>query len=233
MEASHSKPAAQAADGAPAAVPLFARARNLTLRTSQGCPFAGIDLDIPEGSLFAVRGRAGSGRTSLLLSVAGRMAPTSGSLQVLGFDLPRCRAKILKRVALAEFTGINDLPGNLSVRSVVASELALRGRKAKISDAQDYLGSWDMEHTARMDVRDLSAEARVRLSVALALSGGAEAVVVDDIEDGLTSTQSQRLMDLLRDVSRGECTAGRRVTALVACTERGLALQADGVCSLG
>ncbi len=212
---------------------LFACARDLTLRTSEGCPFAGVDLDIPAGSLFAIRGRAGSGRTSLLLTLAGRMLPTSGSLSVLGFELPRYRAKVLRRVGLAEFPGVTDLPETLSVRAVTASELALYGRKAKVADAEAYLDAWDMAHTARMDVRDLSAEARVRLAVALALAGGAEAVAVDSIEDGLTGTQSQRLMDFLHDVSRGVHTDGRRITVMLACTERGLALQADGMCSLG
>lgn len=217
-----------------AAPPLFAEAHDLTLRTSGGCPFAGVDLAIPRTSLFAVRGSAGAGKTSLLLTLAGRMAATSGTLKVLGYSLPAQRSKILRQVGLAEFRGLNDLPAAAPVSSAISCELAMFGRPAKASNAAAFLEKWDMPWMQRMDVRDLSAEARVKLSVALALAGGAQAVAVDDIETGLTGTQTLRLMEFLESVAHGGCEAvPGGATVLVGCLDRDVAAHADAVCNLG
>ena len=65
-------------------------ARNLHLTGKRGPVYGPIDLTVRTGELLLVTGPAGSGRTALLLTLAGRLRPSPGSeLTVLGHRLPR------------------------------------------------------------------------------------------------------------------------------------------------
>ena len=58
----------------------YMAARGLELKTLAGYAYKGVDLEVSKGELFAVRGRNGSGKTALLLTLAGRMKPTGDSI---------------------------------------------------------------------------------------------------------------------------------------------------------
>ena len=68
---------------------LAVRARDLRLDGKRGRIYGTIDLDLTQGSLTVLTGRAGTGKTSLLLSIAGRMKPSAGELNVQGNEMPR------------------------------------------------------------------------------------------------------------------------------------------------
>ncbi|GLX48257.1 hypothetical protein Shyhy01_12070 [Streptomyces hygroscopicus subsp. hygroscopicus] len=53
-------------------------AEGLGLRGPRGWAFRGVSLDAEPGSLIAIEGPSGSGRTCLLLTLTGRMRPTEG-----------------------------------------------------------------------------------------------------------------------------------------------------------
>ncbi len=199
------------------------RARGLELKTLMGCPYSGIDLDIEQGKVYAVRGHNGSGKTSLLLTLAGRMAFTKGSLNVLGYDLPKGRRHVQRQIGLGLFEGLNDLQDSLTVSYVVASEFELYGRKVSKEAIKSYLVECDLTDFADTRVNDLTTERRIMLGVALAWVGHPKMIVVDDIEDQLTKDQSQVLMDELLNLAHA-----RNVSIVVGVVERDLAEQADG-----
>lgn len=92
-----------------------------------GTVFADVDLRVPEGGILVVHGAPGGGKTSLLLTLAGRMAFTAGSLDVAGRLLPDQRHGVRKATALAEITGVNDLDPLLSIGDHLTERLAGRG----------------------------------------------------------------------------------------------------------
>src|SRR5262247_758243 len=57
-----------------------------------------IDLEVPRGSAFGFLGRNGAGKTTLVRLLLGLAQPTSGTMKLLGHDLPGERAKALARV---------------------------------------------------------------------------------------------------------------------------------------
>lgn len=207
--------------------PLFARARDLGLRTMLGCPYAGMDIDVHKGELTALRGRNGSGKTALLLTLAGRMAHTQGSLEIMGATMPKQRGHVQRHVGLGLIKGVNDLQDNLPVASVVSAEFELYGRRGRRENVAAYLDEWRLAGVARTRVKDLSKESLVRLGIALAMVNNPEAIAVDDVEDQLTRVQSERLVRLLSDIAHN-----RGIAVMVACTERDLAALADRVYNL-
>ncbi|KAF3464957.1 ATP-binding cassette domain-containing protein [Streptomyces sp. Tu 3180] len=88
---------------------LAVSARDFGLRGPRGWAFRGVGVDAEPGSLIAVEGPSGSGRTCLLLALTGRMRSTEGRAAVGGLELPRRMAAVRRISALAHVTGVTDL----------------------------------------------------------------------------------------------------------------------------
>ena len=200
----------------------YIAARGLELKTLAGYAYKNVDLEASRGELVAVRGRNGSGKTALLLTLAGRMKSTDGTLTVGGFDLPRERAKVGRKVGLGIFAGLNDLQDSLTAAYAVGAEFELFGRKPRREQVKAYMEAWGIGDVADIRIKDMTAEKRTQLGIALAFVGEPEAVVVDDIEDQLTMSQSEGLMELLHRAAREQ-----NVAIVVGVVERELADMAD------
>ncbi|WP_084468600.1 ABC transporter ATP-binding protein [Nocardiopsis trehalosi] len=174
-------------------------ADGLELRTRAGPVYSGVDLSAAPGSLTVLHAEAGSGRTALLLTLAGRMRPTSGTLRVDGHRVPGAARRIRRIAALGLSDGVNDLDERLTVRHHLTERLLLRVRPADQGTraaALDDAGLGGLD-TAR-PVRDLSASEKVRLGVALALLEEPRLICVDDADAGLGPRAQARFWRTLR-----------------------------------
>ena len=220
--ASGSSLVVRSGDAASAAGEPYFRARGLGLKTYAGYVYRDEDVDARAGELFAVRGRNGSGKTALLLTLAGRMKPTEGTLSAGGLELPRQRAKVARHVGLGLFKGLNDLQDSLTAAYAASAEFELHGRRPRRDAVLAYLREWGLDDAADVRVKDLTSQKLATLGIALAFSGEPDAVVVDDVEDQLTMAQSASLVKLLREAARS-----RGAAVVVGVVERDLAAMAD------
>jgi len=198
-------------------------AKDLELKTLLGCPYTGVTFNVKQGEVFALRGRNGSGKSALLLTVAGRTRFTKGNLTVLDQPLPHGAHEVQKRVGLALFDGLNDLPDTQLVRMVVAAEFELYDRRLSREDIMRYLNEWKLDDIAEKRIRELTRDQLVHLGIALAWASHPDIIVVDDIESQLTKDQSTNIMNDLRSLARK-----RNVTIVIGVLERDLAAMADG-----
>ncbi len=180
-------------------------------------------MDIPRAKATAICGEDGSGKTSLLLTLAGRMASNEGSLSVDDLELPKARGKVQRLSGLGFFEHVNEVQPNLSIQALVAAELGLYGLRSNKEDAQGYLDRWGLLDKASTRAGELTAEDRVRFGIALGMVSEPEMLAVDDIEQRLTHHQSRKLMQYLCNLARDG------LTVLVACTEYEIARGADAV----
>ncbi|MER6455355.1 ATP-binding cassette domain-containing protein [Streptomyces sp900105245] len=202
-------------------------AEGLGLAGPRGWAFRGITLDAQPGSLIAIEGPSGSGRTCLLLALTGRMKPTEGVAAVGGFKLPRHMAALRRVAAVANVAGVTDLDPALTVgehlreRALLQSRFgdslrevlrprARRGHAARLRiDAALAAAGLDPETLpkgSRTAVRDLERLQELRLSVALALVGRPRLLGVDDIETKLSDAERAEVWDLLRSLTRAGTT---------------------------
>lgn len=171
-------------------LPLDVKARDLVLQGPRGPVYGPLDLDIPAGWLIAVVGREGSGRTSLLLTLSGRMRPTSGSLEILGTDGLRHARRIQRRSAVACFSAIDALDEGLRLRELIHERadfsVPLWRRAPRLGDPamtsliECVFGDAPFDPDAF--VWQLSTLDRFRLRILLALIASPELLVVDDVD---------------------------------------------------
>lgn len=210
---------------APAAHDSAVHASALRLDGKRGRIYGPIDLDIEPGSLSLLTGAAGSGKTSLLLTVTGRMKPNRGcDLDVLGRPLPGRALGVQRRSAVVGVHGLDDLDEEVTVAASV------REREAWLAPWHRIVRTPDDAHVAevcapvfgddpppraRQLIHELDDVENLRLRLALALLSRPELVVVDDV-DSLHDLDSRRqLWDSLRSLSE------RGVTVIAAASTAG------------
>ncbi|MFE7035707.1 ATP-binding cassette domain-containing protein [Streptomyces sp. NPDC057621] len=209
-------------------------AEDFGLRGPRGWAFRGVDVDAEPGSLIAVEGPSGSGRTCLLLALTGRMKPTEGHARVGLFELPKQMAAVRRVSAPAHVPGVTDLEPALSVaehlreRALLQRRFGgsvrglLRPRQERLTEARlridtalaaAGLDPVTLPKGSRTAVRDLERLEALRLSVALALIGRPRLLGIDDTDLKLSDAERTEVWALLRSLTE----AGTTVVAV--CSE--------------
>ncbi|MFF1624737.1 ATP-binding cassette domain-containing protein [Streptomyces sp. NPDC058272] len=209
-------------------------AEDFGLEGPRGWAFRGVRLDAEPGSLIAIEGPSGSGRTCLLLALTGRMRPTEGSAVVGASRLPKQMAAVRQESALAHVPGVTDLDPALTVGEHLSERAllqrrfggslrgALRPRAERTAEAKlridRALAAAGLDREAlpkgsRTAVRDLERLEALRLSIALALLGRPRLLGVDDTDLKLSDAERAEVWALLRSLAE----AGS--TVLAVCSE--------------
>ncbi|KUL34144.1 ABC transporter ATP-binding protein [Streptomyces sp. NRRL F-4489] len=197
-------------------------ARGIGVKGPRGWAFRGVDITADPGSLIAVRGPSGSGRTCLLLALTGRMRLTEGHAAVAGFPLPKRMGTVRGRTALAHVPGVTDLEPALTVAEHLREQALLAPRlhgsplgalpwgrrhreatRARIDAALAAAGldPETLPKGLRTCVRDLERLEALRLSVALAVLHQPRLLAVDDLDLKLSADERAAAWQLLRDVA--------------------------------
>jgi ABC-2 type transport system ATP-binding protein len=93
-------------------------ARGITHRYGRRDALLGVDLEVPEGALYALLGPNGAGKTTLLQILMGIRRPTSGSVALFGKDASRL--SVDERGAVAYVAEGQRLPGWMTLRQLEA-----------------------------------------------------------------------------------------------------------------
>ena len=192
---------------------ILLKAEELGLRRFSGSPFWGISLSVTPHQIIAVSGEHGSGKSALLLTLAGYMKFTSGKLRIGDAVLPRERKRSRRYVGLGLFGTLNELCKTQTVAEALAAELKLAAgcpllkkqygefagnRGALFRYADDMLARWKVSVSSKTLIGDLTPDKRTRLGIALALLKQPQLLFLDDIETELTGEQSRLLWSDLR-----------------------------------
>ncbi|MFG2191162.1 ATP-binding cassette domain-containing protein [Streptomyces sp. NPDC048639] len=193
----------------------------------RGWAFQDIDLNAGPGSLIAVTGPSGSGRTSLLLALTGRMRPAAGHAEVAGLRLPQKMADVRRISALGHVPGVAELDPALTVTEHMRERALLqrrfngslrallRPRHERAGEAQHLIDAalaaagLDLDPLPkgpRTAVRDLERLEALRLSVALALIERPRLLAVDDTDMKLSDDEREQAWAMLRTVTEAGTT---------------------------
>lgn len=175
-------------------------AHGIAARGPDGVVFANLDLRAEPGSLTVVTGPSGSGRTSLLLALCGRLRIITGELEVDGFPLPRKARKVRSLIRPARLRPGCELEERHLVREAMTERRLISGaNKASLELGMELVG---LELDRSLMVCELPPEEKLLLAVALAAAPAPAGIVVDDVDAGLTQSGRARVWAALREVTR-------------------------------
>ncbi|MBA2560652.1 MAG: ABC transporter ATP-binding protein [Propionibacteriales bacterium] len=160
----------------------------------------GIDLVVAAGTVVALLGTNGAGKTSALEVVEGLARPTAGEVRVLGLDPIADRAEIRRRTGVLLQT--SGFPADLTVAETLRMWASTMTSARPVTDA---LAELDLVGRADIRVRSLSGGELRRLDLACTLLGDPEVVLLDEPTTGLDPESRRRVWDLvsaLRDRGR-------------------------------
>lgn len=198
-------------------------AKNLHLDGPHGLVYGPLDMYVDAGDLVVLQGPQGSGRTSLLLTLAGRMKPSGSTVQltVCGEQLPARREIVQGRAAVAGFAGIDDLEPDVTVADVVRERLAwltpwYRRTPAVTAERLERLAAPTFGPRTvpapRTLVHDLDEVDGMLLRIVVALLAAPDLLVVDDLDQVHDTARRQIVWDRLAALA----STGLTVVASVA-----------------
>lgn len=203
-----------AADGGPSPIAGESPAvelRAVTAGYDGRAALEGVDLAIQRGSLLAIFGPNGGGKTTLLKLIAGVLRPWTGSVETLGVPA----GSAARRVAYVPQAELVDWSFPITVWTV-----AMMGRFARLgpfrqpakADRDAVMTALErvrMDRHARTQIGRLSGGQRRRAFLARALAAEPDLYLLDEPVTGVDTPTQEDLMTLLAD----EATQGRTIVA--------------------
>jgi len=161
-----------------------------------------------QGSLVGIMGASGAGKTTLLNILSGNLKPTDGSVKINGLDLNSRMDKLKGVIGLIPQDDL--LIEELTVFQNLYYNASLCFRKTPKKDLQKLVDR-TLVSLGLQDIQDLkvgtpfnkliSGGQRKRLNVALELLREPSVLFVDEPTSGLSSRDSENVMDLLRELA--------------------------------
>jgi len=157
----------------------------------------GLDLEVPPGACFGLLGPNGAGKSTTMRMLTGQAVADSGTITVLGYDLP-AQSK-LARGRMGVCPQESDLDIDMSVREVLdifarLYRIPRSERRAAVDAALTLAG---LEGRAEDRATKLSGGMQRRLLIARALIHEPELVLLDEPTVGLDPQVRQQLWSLI------------------------------------
>ncbi|MET8171952.1 ABC transporter ATP-binding protein [Streptomyces clavifer] len=176
-----------------------------------------VSLDVPAGTLTAVVGPSGSGKSSLLAIAATLVTPDQGRVVVAGTDtagLGRAEKAALRRERIGiVFQQPNLLPSLTAAEQVqVMAHLSGGSVRAARARAEELLDAVGLADRADRRPHQLSGGERQRINIARALMNEPAVLLVDEPTSALDHERGAAVLDLLAALTRERSTATVLVT---------------------
>ncbi|MEU5774632.1 ABC transporter ATP-binding protein [Streptomyces venezuelae] len=176
-----------------------------------------VSLDVPKGSLTAVLGPSGSGKSSLLAVAATLVAPDAGTVTVDGTPttgLSRRELTALRRHRIGiVFQQPNLLPSLTAAEQLqVMAEIDGRRARTARNRAAELLDAVGLADRADRRPHQLSGGERQRVNIARALMNGPTVLLVDEPTSALDHERGATVIDLIARLTRERATATVLVT---------------------
>ena len=159
----------------------------------------GVSLTVPAGSITAVLGANGAGKSSLLRAVSGIVRPQSGRVRFCGEDITRQGAEDIVRRGLAHVPEgggvIQELTVEENLRLGSLCRCARSERPKALKDVFDLFPR--LEEHRKHHASSLSGGERQMLSIGRALMGRPKMLLLDEPSLGLAPMLASRIMGLI------------------------------------
>ena len=169
--------------------------RGLHVRRGKTEVFTSLDLDIPRGQITGLMGPSGCGKTTLIRSIVGVQKIAGGTVTVLG--APAGTSEQRRRVAYD--TQAASVYGDITIQQNLRYFARVIG--APVSDVDRVIDQVGLRDQAKQTVDSLSGGQESRVSLAVAMLGSPDLLVLDEPTVGLDPLLRAELWEIFRGLS--------------------------------
>jgi ABC-2 type transport system ATP-binding protein len=143
----------------------------------------GVDFDVARGSIFALLGANGAGKTTVVKILSTLLKADAGTASVNGFDVATQAAEVRGSISLTgQFAAVDEI---LSGRENLVLVAQLRRLEHPSAIADDLLDRFSLTDAAARRVSTYSGGMRRRLDIAMSLIGNPQIIFLDEPTSGL------------------------------------------------
>lgn len=163
---------------------------------------AGLDMSVPEGSVFGLIGPNGAGKTTAMLILSSLLARDGGAVTVGGADPQREPRAVRRHLGyMPDFFGFYESLNAYEYLDFFAAVQGIPAAKRR-GVVLDLLALVDLSHKVDSDVNSLSRGMKQRLSLARTLVHDPDLLVLDEPASGLDPRARVQLRELIAELHR-------------------------------
>ncbi|MCH2197157.1 MAG: ATP-binding cassette domain-containing protein [Flavobacteriales bacterium] len=166
-----------------------------------------VDLQIDPGEFIYLIGKTGSGKSSLLKTLYGELAPRSGEGSVCGFDLTKIKKSkvpFLRRklgIVFQDFELLTDRSVNDNLKFVLKAT-GWKDKKKMEERMEEVLSKVGLQTKGYKMPFELSGGEQQRVAIARALLNEPDLILADEPTGNLDPTTTEGILNLLLDISK-------------------------------
>ena len=176
----------------------------------------GVDLEIARGERHAMIGPNGAGKTTLFNLISGRFPISSGTIALNGQSIDGLAPHQINRLGLSRSFQITSIFPRLSVFENIRCGLLwargyrysfwhlLGGEKALNSEAERILEQLGLADRRHVPAGLLSYAEQRALEIGITVAGGADIILLDEPTSGMSHSETEQAVRLIRTVSEGK-----------------------------
>ncbi|MGW1789427.1 ATP-binding cassette domain-containing protein [Streptomyces tubercidicus] len=160
----------------------------------------GIDLRIPEGTVFALLGPNGAGKTTTVQILSTLISATAGQARVAGHDLVREADAVRAAIGVTgQFSAVDNL---LTAREnlLLMADLHHLDRREGRRRATELLRRFELTEAATKPVVTFSGGMRRKLDLAMTLVGNPRIIFLDEPTTGLDPRSRRTMWEIIRSL---------------------------------
>jgi len=160
-----------------------------------------LDLEVEKGRIYGFLGPNGCGKTTAIRLLTGLLKPSSGSIEVLGFKLPKDAEKLRLHIGYMtqKFSLYNDLTVKENLQ-FIAKIYSLSGKQLK-QRVSELLNTYGLEQQQNQLAASMSGGQKQRLGLAAAILHQPELLFLDEPTSAVDPENRREFWEQLFDLS--------------------------------
>lgn len=178
------------------------KVENVTKKYGNYVAVDNMNFEVKEGEIVGFLGPNGAGKTTTMSMITGFIEPTSGHVEINGYNVSKKARKAKRDIGYMPET--TPLYNELTPKEFVRYMAELKGvsRKEKKAEVERVIKAVNIEDVQNKLIRNLSRGYRQRVSLAGALVGNPKVLILDEPTVGLDPKQVTQIRSLIKSLGK-------------------------------